>query len=189
LDPQQLQHYQTLRRQGFGARHALSCLRGRIALDLKCAATGFAWAENRHGFLHARWQQEGFDLTAAVVNDEDGWWASGVSCIGRFSRRWEPGAVRHRHGDRNACEWFLPANRSDPRHEYRRACAYGRDWWYVGVKVKASRAGVTLGSGLSMGIEFDPQCDRLHLTEIAFDLASDAVAEAQEKLRTLCGCH
>ena len=101
LDPQYLQYYQTLRRQGFGARHALSCLRGRIALDLKCAATGFAWAENRHGFLHAHWQQEGFDLTAAVVNDEDGWWASGVSCIGRFSRRWEPGAVRHRHGDRN----------------------------------------------------------------------------------------
>ncbi len=189
MDQQQLQHYQTLRRQGFGARHALSCLRGRIALDLKCAATGFAWAENRHGSLHARWQQEGFDLVAAVVNDEDGWWASGVSCIGRFSRRWEPGAIRHYRGDRNTCGWFLPANFGDPKDEYSRACAYGRDWWYVGVKVKASRADVTLGSGLSMGIEFDPQCDRLHLTEIAFDLASEAVGEAQEKLRTLCGCH
>ncbi|MCX7113735.1 MAG: hypothetical protein NTX45_27385 [Proteobacteria bacterium] len=44
------------------------------------------------------------------------------------------------------------------------------------MKVKASRADVTLGSGLSMVIEFDPQCDRLHLTEIAFDLASEAVA-------------
>jgi len=125
-------------RQGFGARHALSCLRGRIALDLKCAATGFAWAENRHGSLHARWQQEGFDLVAAVVNDEDGWWASGVSCIGRFSRRWEPGAIRHYRGDRNACEWFLPANFGDPKDEYSRACGYGRDGWYVGVKVKAS---------------------------------------------------
>ena len=78
---------------------------------------------------------------------------------------------------------------SRAKDEYRRACAYGRDWWYVGVKVKASRAGITLGSGVSMGVEFDPQCDRLHLTEIAFDLASEAVAEAQQKLRTLCGCH
>ena len=84
-------------------------------------------------------------MTAAVVNDDGGWWASGVSCIGRFSRRWGPGAVRHHRGDRNACEWFLPANFGDPKDEYRRACAYGRDWWYVGVKVKASRAGVTLG--------------------------------------------
>ena len=44
------------------------------------------------------------------------------------------------------------------------------------MKVKASRADVTLGSGVSLGVEFDPQCDRLHLTEIAFDLASEAVA-------------
>ena len=189
MDQQQLQHYQTLRRQGFGARHALSCLRGRIALDLKCAATGFAWAENRHGSLHARWQQEGFDLTAAVVNDEDGWWTSGVDFIGRFSSRWESGAIRHHQGDRNAHKWFIPANLGDPKQEYRRACAFGRDWWYVGMKVEASRAGVALGEGLLFGIEFDCRSDRQYLTQTAFDLASQAVTEANEKLRLLCGCH
>ncbi len=145
LDPLQLQHYQSLRKLGLAAGHALACSKQRIALHLKCSETGFAWAENRHGFLHASWQQEGFDLTAAVVNDEEGWWTSGVEYIGRFSRRWQPGAIRHRHGDRNACEWFVPANLGDPKQEYRLACTYGHDWWYVGVKVKASRAGVTLG--------------------------------------------
>ena len=130
-------------------------------------------------------------MTAAVVNDEDGWWTSGVEYIGRFSRRWQPGAIRHRHGDRHACEWFIPANLGDPKEEYRLACAYGHDWWYAGVVVKASRAGVTLGSGSLFGIESgcQDQGDRQHLTETAFDLAADAIAEAQQTQRTLCGCH
>ena len=191
MDPLQLQHYQSLRKLGIGAGHALACSKQRTALHLKCAETGFAWAENRHGILQARWQQEGFDLTAAVVNDEDGWWTSGVEYIGRFSRCWQPGAIRHRHGDRNACEWFVPANLGDPKEEYRLACTYGHDWWYAGVEVKASRAGVTLGSGSLFGIEFgcQDQGDRQYLTEIAFDLASDAIAGSKEKLQTLCGCH
>ncbi len=189
MNPQYLQHYRELRRLGIPSQHALACARQRADLESACAATGFAWQENRQGSLSARWQQEGFDLLAVVVNDEDGWWTSGVDCIGRFTSRWEPGAIRHHNGDRNAHQWFIPANLGDPKEEYRRACAYGQDWWYVGVEVKASRAGVTLGDGCLYGIEFEGGSDREYLTETAFDLASQAISEANEKLRTLCGCH
>lgn len=189
MNQQHLQHYRELRQSGLASRHALACSRERMALESKCTATGFCWRENRQGVLCAQWQEEGFDMTAALVNDGDGWWTSGVDCIGRFSSRWAPGAVRHRQGGRNAHEWFIPANLGDPKEEYRRACAYGRDWWYVGVKVKSSRSGVILGGGLALGIEFDFRPDRQYLTQTAFDLATQAISEANDKLRQLCGCH
>ena len=189
MEQQHLQHYRELRLLGLASRHALACSRARTALESQCALTGFGWHENRRFVLSADWRQDGFDLTAAVVNDEDGWWTSGVDFIGRFSSRWESGAIRHHQGDRNAHKWFIPANLGDPKQEYRRACAFGRDWWYVGMKVKASRAGVALGEGLLFGIEFDCRSDRQYLTQTAFDLASQAVTEANEKLRLLCGCH
>ena len=191
MNPQHLQLYRELRQRGLASRHALACSRARMALESQCAATGFEWREDRHGLLSACWQEDGFDLRAVVVIDEDGWCASGVDFIGRFTSRWEPGAIRHRQGDRNAHKWFVPANLGDPKQEYRRACAFGRDWWYSCVEVKASRAGVTLGDGCLYGIEYDGGCgsDREYLTQTAFDLASQAISEASEKLRTLCGCH
>ncbi len=60
---------------------------------------------------------------------------------------------------------------------------------YVGVEVKSSRAGVTLGDGCLYGIEYDGGSDREYLTQTAFDLASQAISEANDTLRTLCGCH
>lgn len=194
METQHFTAYQELRRLGLPAIHALACSRERMALESKCTATGFCWLENRQGVLCAQWQEEGFDLTAVIVNDGDGWWTSGVDCIGRFSSRWAPGAIRHRQGGRNAHEWFVPARErlchlGDPKEEYRRACAYGRDWWYVGVKVKASRAGVTLGDVLALGIEFDFRPNQQYLTQTALDLATQAISVANEKLKLLCGCH
>lgn len=188
--PRQTSHYRQLRRLGLTARHALACSRGQLALEARIEAGGFAWRENRHGLFYATWQEAGFDLQAAIVNDDDGWWSQGVECIGRFSSRWKPGAIRHRQGERNACEWFLPANLSDPKAEYRRACTFGHDWWYVGLRVKASRSGVVLGEGDLYGIEFE--CDgggQDYLTAMAFELADQAIREANQTLQTLCGCH
>ena len=187
--PQQISHYRQLRSQGLPARHALACSRERLALASRCEAAGFEWRENRHGLLYAAWQASGFDLRAALVNDDDGWWTQGVECVGRFSCSWKPGAIRHRQGDRNACEWFVPANLSDPKAEYRRACAYGHDWWYVGLVVKASRAGVVLGDADLYGIEFECGGGQEYLTAMAFELADQAIREANQTLQTLCGCH
>ncbi len=40
------------------------------------------------------------------------------------------------------------------------------------------------------GIEYEPGCrDFDHLTEIAFDLASEGIEAATKKLGELCGCH
>lgn len=189
MNLQYLQHYRELRRLGIPSQHALAYAKRRAELESTCAATGFEWRENRQGGLSARWRQEGFELIAVVVNDEDGWWTSGADCIGRFTGRWEPGAIRHRQGERNAHKWFIPANLGDPKEEYRRACAYGHYWRYVGVKVSAFRAGVALGEASLFGIEPDCRPDRQHLTETAFELASQAIGEANDTLRTLCGCH
>lgn len=171
------------------ASQALRRQRERTRLAARLAEIGFAWREDRRHHRFAAWTQDGFDLRVRVVDDDEGWWTQGEPTLGRFIPGWQPGTVRHHRGDRNACGWFLPANPDYAHQDYRRACAYGRDWWYVGVEAAASRAGVESGRASLWGIDFEPGGDDAHLTETALELASEAVREAAAKLRLLCGCH
>jgi hypothetical protein len=171
------------------ASHALRMMRDQAALAAQMDALGFRWQKDRHYNPFAEWQQDGFTLRATVHADENGWWDCGVSDIGEFISKWRPGAIKHRHGDRNRCDWFLPVNPEYGREDYRRACAFGKDWWYVFVKVKASRADVILADEALYGIDYEPGGDDRYLTETALELADQAIATAQKKLQVLCGCH
>jgi hypothetical protein len=170
------------------AIHALRHVREQARRKARIAETGFAWREDRHSDRFAAWSEAGFDLRVRIVMDDDGWWTSGVETLGRFTARWQPGAIRHHRRARGDCEWFLPANPDDAHDDYRRACAYGQDWWYVGVEATASRAGVALGDASLWGIDYAPGGSDDDLTEVAFDLASEAIAAATRTLRELCGC-
>lgn len=171
------------------AIQALRRHRERTRLEARLAEIGFAWREDRRRHRVAAWTQDGFDLRVRVVDDEEGWRTQGESTLGRFIPGWQPGAVRHHRGDRNAYGWFLPANPEYAHQDYRRACAYGRDWWYVGLEATASRLGIELGRAALWGIDFESGGDGDHLTETALELASEAVREAAAKIHSLCGCH
>ena len=84
-------------------------------------------------------------MEAKIEPDEDGWWTSGVDCIGRFAAKWQPGAIKHHKGGRNSQPWFLPANPEYGREDYQRACEFGHTWWYVALTVRARQSGVKLG--------------------------------------------
>ncbi len=186
----QAETYRTFRRNlTVPALHALRSVRSQTALAARIEAVGFRWREGRHCNKLAEWEAEGFTLRATVVDDENGWWDCGVAAIGQFVTQWQHGAIKHRHGGRNSCQWFLPANPEYGHEDYRRACAYGKDWWYVSVNVKAFRVGVKLAGAALCGIDYDPCGDGSHLAEEALDLADQAIREAQNKLRQLCGCH
>jgi len=178
MNAQQQQQYKSFRQTGIPANRALAIVRAGQTLEAKKAETGFEWVGGR-----ARWQQDGFYLTAVAVVDENGWDAVGVNTLGKFTDKRQPGTIKHRHGDRNSCEWFLPANPEYGREDYRRACAFGKDWEYLGITVKAYRAGVELGSASLWGIESDSGEE--YLTEVAFELAGEATAEAAKKLEEL----
>lgn len=181
--------YRTCRRHlAVPAIHALRYAREHAKLMARIAETGFEWKEDRHYHRYASWQEAGFDLDARIFVEGDGWWTYGVGDIGRFVTKRQPGTIRHRNAGRNECQWFLPANPENGHEDYRRACSYGEKWWYVGVEVTASRAGIALGGAELWGIDYEPGVDGC-LTETAFELASEAISNATSKLQNLCGCH
>lgn len=120
---------------------------------------------------------EGFTLTARIVHDEisdtpgerdDGFWPS---------------------KDKNAAGYVLPANFDAEMDKAQHAMdAWHRDeWWYVGVVVTASREGVELAHESLWGIDCNyPGSDNSYLTEVANDLATEAVMAARAKIAKLC---
>jgi hypothetical protein len=182
--------YRTFRRNlSVPAESALRSARAEARFRAHIAEIGFAWQQDRHYNRFASWKEEGFDLRARIVIEDDGWWSAGEQTTGKFIDRWQPAAIRHHKAGRNEYLWFLPVNPEYGREDYRRACAYGRDWWYVGVEVTASRAGVEFGEISLWGIEYEPGGDDDYLTEIALNKSSEAIREATRKLKELCGCH
>jgi hypothetical protein len=182
--------YRSFRRNfTVSAAHALQNVRAEAKFRAHIAELGFVWQQDKHYNPFASWKEAGFDLQARIVSDDDGWWASGVSTLGKFIDRWEPGAIRHYKAGRHEHPWFMPVNSDYGHKDYRRACAYGRDWWYVGVEVSASRAGIVLGEVSLWGIDYEPGGDTDPLTEMALDKAQEAIRQAARKLTELCGCH
>jgi hypothetical protein len=159
---------------------------GREQERLACwiATVGFRWHMDRSGNLFARWSQDGFELQAVVATDPEDWWPLGIETYGEFSMRWAPGAVRHSDGRGHEYAWFIPADPDRARQAYTRACDYGSGWEYVHFIVTAWRAGVELASASLSGIESDAGED--YFTEVACELASEAVAEAVATMGRLC---
>ncbi len=123
-------------------------------------------------------------MRATVHADPDGWWTYG-DLLGRFTSRWEPGAIRHVYGDRRSHTWFIPADPIGNGHAlYARARTYGDAWWYVVLTVTAERAGVPVAESSLHGIESDT--DRDHVLELVLDLADEAIGQARETLSALC---
>ncbi len=180
------QDCQSARRVGLIPAHvALNSARRSKQLDELTERLQFAWLLKYGQCDEAAWEQDGFGLSAKVVDDEEGWLSAGIDVYGRFSDRWRAGAVRHWMGGRRSYQWFLPAH-PEYRHEnYRRACDYGHSWNYVDIRVVASKAGVPLGETTLWGIESDSDIE--FFTETALDLGEDAIAKAQAKLSGLCG--
>lgn len=180
------QDYQSARQGGLiPAQIALSRGRRSQQLDELTERLQFAWLLKYGQCDEATWEQDGFDLSAKVVDDEDGWFSVGIDVYGRFSDRWQADAVRHWTGDRRSYQWFVPAHPEYRHEDYRRACDYGHGWNYVGIRVIASKAGVPLGETALWGIESDSDIE--FFTETVLDLGQDAIAKAQAKLRGLCG--
>jgi hypothetical protein len=176
--------YRTLRRNlTVPAAHALHNARAEGRFRARIAELGFAWQRDKHYNQFASWTEAGFDLRARLVSDDDGWWTAGVNTLGKFTNHREPGAIRHHKAGRNEYPWFVPANPEYGREDYRRACAYGRDWWYVGVVVTASRAGVKLGEFALWGIDYEPGANDDYLTEVALDSHSRSQPQAPRALR------
>ena len=181
--------YRQLRTQGYPAALALRIARNQARLHAWIAELGLEWDKENYQPV-ARWRQDGFNIIARRLVDEDGWWVHGDE-FGEFTDQWAPGAVRHR-GERGEYRWFVPADPEQRHSLYERARTYGRTWWYETLEVQAWRAGVLLGEASLSGIESDSDED--YFTETALELADEAIAEGRAALKRLCqvhdgGCH
>lgn len=72
------------------------------------------------------------------------------------------------------------------RRDMKRAMDFGRTWHLNTVTVTALRHGIELGSANICGIESD--CGKRHLRETIDEQADQAIHEAKEALKKLCGC-
>lgn len=163
----------------------------KLEVDRWTTRVGFAWNDSIAP-RYARWCESGFDVEARLEADEHGWDRVGVDTIGEFQNRWVPGAIAHDRFNNRVLDWFVPANaryaQAHPAYgqaQYKRACAYGRDWEYRVLTVKAIRADVELGVAVLGGIESDSDED--FVTGSVFDLTVEAIQTAGLKLRELCG--
>lgn len=114
---------------------------------------------------------EGFTLTAKIVRDDnsdapdemdEGFWPS---------------------KDKNAAGYVLPENFDVQQAQAERAMdAWHKDkWLYVGVVVTASREDIELAHKSLWGLD----CNNSYLTEVANDLAVDAILAARAKIAAL----
>lgn len=181
--------YRSLRRETpyLPALMAWRTAQSQIDLHKRIRETGFAWEGNFSLEQKAAWEEQGFTLTARVVSDDLGWYEEGVECLGQFQEQWEPGAIEHDRSNPRIFAWFVPAYPENGKALYRRACTYGHDWSYIGIEVSAHRAGVELGTDSMWGIESDTGED--YFTQVAFDLADEAIVNANKSLKDLCGCN
>jgi|GEM_PF-1156508 len=185
MNQQNYELFKSARKNGnIPAIDALRHLRQLDELTKLAERHNFTWTGKYGQCESATWEQDGFTLKARVVDDIDGWYARGVDVYGRFSDQWDIGAIQHWQGDRRSYKWFIPADTTYRHESYAKACDYGRVWEYVGIEVTASRQGITLSSTTSLGIESDS--GEAYFTQVAFDLAMEAMAEAKIKLRQLC---
>lgn len=177
-----LSHFRALRAHPYiTARQALAAARHTCALRRRIEALNLAWDDDS-----MVWSDQGFDLRARILNDDDGWSLHG-DYLGEFTDQWAPGAIRHSDSRGAVFKWFVPANPEYGRQDYARACDFGNGWSFVGIEVTAYRSGVQLGSASLWGIESDSGDE--YFTEQALELAEEAISEARDNLIRLCRNH
>ena len=190
-----IENYKAMRVKGMPAQRAFDY--GQQALQAK--GTSLDWSSDV-----ATWEQDGFELRATVKNDD----YPDLSYLGEFTDKWQAGARHHEHLNRQTFEWFVPMvseeehyqalrdmkygrgrarelARSSVQCDFRRLINYGNDWVTVGIVLTVFRSGIELGDAAVWGIESD--CDEGYLTEMALDLAGDALEQARAALERLCG--
>lgn len=142
--------------------------------------------------------RDGFDLTVNVKYDPDGFEIA-TDHLGEFSSSRKVGSVKTGHVGGYA--YFLPNytvemhlgdGRSrehaeqQVRQDMNRALDFGETWHVNTVTVTAYRNGIELGSACVSGIESD--CGMRYLRETIDEQADQAIYEAKEALKKLCGC-
>lgn len=178
--------------------------------ELRGQESPLDWQDQR-GCQTARWQQAGWEMVASTKADQ--YCTPQEMALGQFTDQWRPGAIDHwgrthhsDYKDANTFRWFVPTNsyqehlaglrrlnfgrhqahtlaRSYCLQDYRRACEMGQSWDAIILSVTVCRGGVELGRASCGGIESD--CDDGYLTEMAQDLAREALAEARKNAREL----
>jgi hypothetical protein len=139
----------------------------------------------------------GIDQDAKLGDDDVTGW---------FTDVYEPGCIRNTHRNWGSdYEWYHPSNyelrdlptdgstkgmskqvaREHIAEQIRKAMADDADRYYVHVRVSVFRAGVELGSAGLYGIDLLGRDDTNYLGEVAEDLLSDAVVEAERTLAEL----
>lgn len=185
MNPIELEYRRLRRGYTLPARWAWDWCRRKERLKARKAELGFAWQTEPGASRRAVWYQEGFELIASIVADPDGGSLHGIDALGRFSDRWEAGAISHHWGNGRGFRWFIPAEAKTRHAAYRRACDFGEGWCHVAVEVQARRHGVVLAETSLGGIESDTEED--YFTEMVLELADEAIAQARSTLRRLCG--
>ncbi len=189
MTTQRAELYRTLRRENpiLPALAAWQQAQRSHELDQRIRHVAFEWLDQDGPLRIAQWQEAGFDLEVSIEADGHGWDFDGVDCIGRFTTCWEPGAIEHSRFNHRILDWFVPADPGNAQQLHRRACAYAESWTYVEIQVSARRAHVPLGIAVLSGIESDS--DEHYFIKVAFDLAAEAVSDANRKLNELCASH
>lgn len=194
--------YMRLRRQGHPARSAYLWTKGG---DERPEIDWDTW--DRQYVATASVQYRSFHVSLAVVVDDD----FNHLEYGKWSNRWEPGAIKnHGHDVRGEYEWFIPAESFESVRDGFRDLGKHASWcraremqreamkwaaggdniqcYYVTATAYADEEREDeLGQGSCGGITFDgddpwDECAP-HLTEVAWECIDDAVAQAERATR------
>lgn len=206
MNEQEHAFYRRYREQGCPAVGALRAARAALSPSRR----RLDWKDIR-GSSVARWAHGGWQFLARTEVDE--YCGPQEMALGRFSDRWQSGAIDHwsrgHHPGYRDCRtfrWFIPCNsyrdhyeglrqlnfarheahalaRSYVLQDYQRARGMGESWIPMVVSVKVLRAGVELGCASCGGVESD--CGEDYRSEMAFDLAREALHEARKNARQL----
>lgn len=192
LTPTEQREYRRLRAEGTGAR---------LALRIAGKDHGGPDVPIEHGSMLER---DGFRLTVKIERDHLDPSDTG---IGFYTSAWEDGATLDRkregyHVGRDQHPYFRPeateadhrrsgATREEARRyvlqDLARAEAFGDEWHYIGICLTAEREGVELAQVSVWGVATDEgDCMMRHHVD---DLAGQAIEEARDALKRLCGCH
>ena len=207
MKKQLLSLFRQYRRQGCSAGSALRAARAAV----KPSRPPLDWKESG-GRSVARWQQAGWRFVASTEIDE--YLGPQEMALGHFSGRRQSGAIDHwarghypGYCDPRTFRWFIPCNSYRDHYEglrrlnfgkheaharamsyvlqdYQRARDMGEFWVAIFVCVRVLRAGVELAQTSCGGIESD--CGREYLSEMAYELAAEALHQARTSAKELC---
>ena len=206
MNEQLLALYRQYRQKGCHPDSALRAARAELAP----ARPPLDWKDVR-GHSVARWQVAGWHFVASTEIDE--FYGPQDMALGRFTDRWQPGAIDHwarghhpGYRDARTFRWFVPCNSYRDHHgglrrlnfgrheahvlarsyvlgDYQRARQMGESWDPISVCVTVLRAGVELAHASCGGIESD--CGEKYLTEMAHELAAEGLGEARDSAKEL----